>query len=132
MGMDDATIISQVEQYFSTQPGGLIAAYVFGSVARRESGPDSDVDVAILFAVPPAPTLAGLPLDAAAELEQRLRRPVQVVVLNSAPVDLIHRVLRDGALVYESDRAARVIFEVAARRAYLDLLPVLRRYRQAA
>ena len=40
--------------------------------------------------------------------------------------------LRDGELVYESDRARRVNFEVAARREYLDLLPILRRYRKAA
>jgi uncharacterized protein len=130
--MDNTSIISQVGQYFSTQPGGLIAAYVFGSVARRTSGPSSDVDVAILFPSPPTSTLDGLSLDTAAELEQRLGRPVQVVVLNAAPVDLVHRVLRDGILVCESNRAARVDFEVAARRTYLDLLPVLRRYRQAA
>ena len=130
--MDDESIISVAGQYFAQQAGDLIAAYVFGSVARRTSGPSSDVDVAVLFAVPPAPTLAGLPLETEAELEQLLGRPVQVVVLNDAPVDFIHRVLRDGALVHETDRAARVNFEVAARREYLDLLPVLRRYRKAA
>jgi predicted nucleotidyltransferase len=73
-----------------------------------------------------------LPLNTEADLEQLLGRPVQIVVLNDAPVDLVHRVLRDGELVYEADRAARVAFEVAARREYLDLLPILRRYRQAA
>ena len=130
--MDEESIISEVEQYFAKQAGDLIAAYVFGSVARRTGRPSSDVDIAVLFAVPPAPTLAGLPLKTEAELEQLLGRAVQIVVLNGAPVDLIHRVLRDGDLVYESERAARVAFEVAARREYLDLLPVLRRYRQAA
>ena len=90
------------------------------------------MDIAVLFAVSPAPTLAGLPLETEAGLEQLLGRPVQVVVLNGAPVDLVHRVLRDGVLVYEADRAARVNFEVAARREYLDLLPILRRYRKAA
>ena len=130
--MDEESIISAVEQYFAKQTGDVIAAYVFGSVARRTGRPSSDVDIAVLFAVPPAPTLAGLPLKTEAELEQLLGRAVQIVVLNGAPVDLIHRVLRDGDLVYESERAARVAFEVAARREYLDLLPVLRRYRQAA
>jgi len=33
-------------------------------------------------------------------------------------VDLIHRVLRDGILVYEQDRSRRIRFEVQARNAY--------------
>ena len=45
---------------------------------------------------------------------------------------LVHRVLRDGDLVYDADHGACVAFEMAARREYLDLLPILRRYRQAA
>ena len=130
--MDEESIISAVRRYFAKQAGDLIAVYVFGSVARRTSGPSSDVDIAVLFALPPAPTLAGLPLKTEAEIEQLPGCPVQIVVLNNAPVDLVHRVLRDGDLVYEADHAARVGFEVAARREYLDLLPILRRYRQAA
>jgi hypothetical protein len=130
--MDEESIISAVKEYFARKAGDLVAAYIFGSVARRTSGPSSDVDIAVLFAAPPAPTLTGLPLEIEAELEQLLGRPVQIVGLNDAPVDLVHRVLRDGELVFEADRAARVSFEVVARREYLDLLPVLRRYRKVA
>ena len=60
----------------------------------------------------------------------QLGLPVQVVVLNTAPVDLVHRVLRDGRLLIDIDPSARVRFEVKARNEYFDLLPVLRRYRQ--
>ena len=130
--MDEASIISTVIRYFAKHAENIVAAYVFGSVARRTSKPSSDVDIAVVFAVPPAPTLSGLALDSQADLEQMLGCPVQLVVLNDAPVDLVHRVLRDGELVHESDRAGRVNFEVAARREYLDLLPILRRYRKAA
>jgi len=52
------------------------------------------------------------------------------VVLNDAPVDLVHRVLRDGRLVVERDRPARIRFEVRARREFLDLRPVLLHYRR--
>jgi hypothetical protein len=54
-----------------------------------------------------------------------------VAKLNRASVDLIHRILRDGILVYEAHRSARIHFEVQARREYLDLLPYLRQYRRA-
>ena len=52
-------------------------------------------------------------------------------MLETAPPDLVHRVLRDGVLVLEADRSRRVEFEVAARREYLDLVPVLEQYRRA-
>jgi uncharacterized protein len=39
-------------------------------------------------------------------------------------------VLRDGRLVFESDRSARIRFEVERRNEYFDLLPVLREYRK--
>jgi len=51
-------------------------------------------------------------------------------VLNLAPVDLIHRVLRDGKLILEVDRSARVRFEVQKRNEFFDLQPIVRRYRQ--
>lgn len=108
----------------------LVAAYLFGSVARDEGRADSDVDVAILLASQPAKTLAHPSVSLAAELEARLRRAVQIIVLNDAPPDLIHRVLRDGRLLVDSDPSLRIQFEVKARNEYLDLLPVLRRYRK--
>jgi hypothetical protein len=98
-------------------------------VARGESGPDSDVDVAALYGKPVDAGLAGLRLDLAGEIEARLGRRVDLVVLDHQPPDLVHRVLRDGLLVVENDRSARIRFEVRARNAYFDILPVLLRYR---
>jgi len=63
-------------------------------------------------------------------LERTLGQTVQVVVLNNAPPDLIHRVLRDGRILVDRDRAARIRFEVRARNEYFDLLPTLNRYRR--
>lgn len=108
----------------------ITTAYLFGSVARGTCRVSSDVDVAVLFATDPPPTLAGLGLDLEAELERDLGHPVQVVVLNRAPVDLVHRVLRDGKLLKEASPVARIDFEVRARNLYFDLLPILRRYRR--
>lgn len=110
---------------------GLVCAYLFGSEARGEARPDSDVDVAVLFRHDPPLSLDGLGLDLAAELEQRLGRTVDLVVLNRASPDLVHRVLRDGNLLLETDRAARVRFEVKSRAEYFDVLPYLREYRRA-
>jgi len=51
------------------------------------------------------------------------------VVLNDAPVDLRARVLRDGRLLLDRDRAARIAFEVRTRNEAFDLEPILARYR---
>jgi predicted nucleotidyltransferase len=91
---------------------------------------DSDVDIGLLYPSPPAATLEAQPFLVAAELESLLGRPVDIVVLNTAPVDLVHRVLRDGVLLLQPNPSARIAFEVRARNEYFDLLPILRRYRQ--
>lgn len=114
----------------SERPEGLVCAYLFGSHARGEAGARSDVDVAVLFDEDPPHNLAGLHLDLEDDLTGALRRPVDLVVLNHAWVDLVHRILRDGVLVLERDRSARIRFEVRARKNYFDLLPHLRRYRR--
>lgn len=109
------------------------AAWVFGSVARGVDRPDSDVDIAVFFDRRQRPeTLDDLPLGLEADLASEVHREVQVVVVDWAPVDLVHRVLRDGLLLIDRDRSARIRFEVDARNRYFDLLPVLRRYRRQA
>jgi len=67
----------------------------------------------------------------AGELEAALGTPVDLVVLNDAPVDLSIRVLRHGRLVVDRNRSARIAFEVRTRNEAFDLEPVLARYRSA-
>ena len=115
---------------FAARNEGAAAVYLFGSVARGEGRADSDVDVAVLYGKPVDRGLAGLKLALAGDLEERLGRRVDLVVLDNQPADLIHRVLRDGLLVLENNRSARISFEVNARNQYFDVLPALRRYRK--
>jgi len=115
---------------FAARNEDVAAVYMFGSVARGEGGADSDVDIAVLYGKPVEPGLAGLKLALAGDIEERLGRRVDLVVLDNQPPDLIHRVLRDGLLVLESNRSARIRFEVTARNEYFDVLPMLQRYRR--
>jgi predicted nucleotidyltransferase len=126
--MGDATAAA-LRAFFEADAHGAAAVYLFGSVARGSERGGSDIDVGVLFDAPPPPTLLGQPFDMADALERRLGRPVDVVNLNTAPVDLRIRVLREGQLVFERDAAARVRFEVATRNEAFDLEPVLRAYR---
>ena len=119
----------RLRAFFGADSRGAIAAYLFGSVARGDDAFTSDVDVAILFDAPPAQQLLGPALTLAGDLERLLGRAVDLVVLNSAPADLVHRILRDGILVLDRDRARRIRFEVARRNEYFDLEPIRRQYR---
>jgi len=131
MPIDVSDLIGILKEYFAAERPDLAAVYLFGSVARGRDRPSSDVDLGLLFGQAPEPGISGPAARIEDELEHRLRRPVHAVVLDTAPPDLVHRVFRDGRLVHEGDRRTRVRFEVARRREYFDLLPVLRRYRRA-
>ncbi len=123
-------IKKQLTHYFQEHPDGIACVYLFGSQARRQSRPASDVDVAVLYKneVPGGFDGFGIPL--AGELEKLISKPVDVIVLNNANVDLIHKVLRDGNIIFESDRDIRIQFEVKSRNAYFDLKPYLDEYRR--
>ena len=129
--MDRTRLIEVLKSALAGQHG-VMAGWLFGSRARDEARPSSDVDVGVLLDHPPAPGFAGLPLDLEARLESEVGLPVQVVALNRAPADLVHRVLRDGVLLCDRAPAARIEFEVRRRAEYLDLLPVLEQYRRSA
>ncbi len=130
-GMHPGAMHALLTEALQGEDSDLACAYLFGSAARGEDRPGSDLDVAVLFREDPPRTLAGLQLDLADRLTGALDgRRVDLVVLNRAPVDLVHRVLRDGALLVERDRSARIRFEVRARNQYFDLLPHLQRYRR--
>ena len=129
--MDASSAVERLRRAFRGRERGVAAVYLFGSVARGERRPGSDLDVAVLLE--PAPergTFESLRLDLRAELESELGRDVDLVVLNHAPPDLAHRVLRDAVLIIEPDPSARVRFEVRARNEYWDLKPYLDEYRR--
>jgi predicted nucleotidyltransferase len=105
--------------------GRIAYALRFGSTARGEATPLSDVDVAVGLR-------SGTALDAHAlgaltsALEQAAGRPVDLIVLDEAPPPLAYRVFRDGQLLVEVDRRARVERQVRAILEYLDFEPVER------
>src|SRR5580700_2021964 len=90
---------TRLRAIFAADPREAVAAYLFGSFARGTARPDSDV----LYGAPPPSTLAAPQFVLEADLDRILRREVQVIALDTAPIDLVHRVLRDGKLVLDRD-----------------------------
>jgi len=106
----------------------VILAYLFGSQARGEAGPLSDVDIAVMF----APDLSKqIRFQHILNLSYGLgvilqRNDVQVVDLAEASPLLRHRVYYDGRLLYCPDDTVRVKFEMTALRDYVDTAPLRR------
>lgn len=105
---------------------GIVAAYLFGSLAEGRAHPRSDVDMAILLAGAPDTLAAGKrQLQLLGDLQPFVApRTLDVVILNMASPLLAHQVLRQGRLIYEGDQGARVEFEVRAGQIYADLAPM--------
>ncbi len=103
----------------------VLEAYLFGSRARGDDGPHSDLDVAVTLAKgtapePPFGHAARLAADLMADLGESR---VDVVVLNDAPPLLYHRVLRDGVRVLSRDLPATTTREGRALSRYCDYVP---------
>jgi predicted nucleotidyltransferase len=119
--LDEAGLVA----FLATQPD-IVAAYLFGSLAQGQATPRSDIDIAVLLTRVPD-VLAG-ERDRQLQLMDDFRRfadrEVDVVVLNDAPIILQNQVLRYGRRFYESDRRARVDFEVRSGQTYVDSRPM--------
>lgn len=112
------------DEVFAGQP--VTFAYLFGSHARGEGRPHSDVDVAVHLDDTVAPSeYLDLGLRLAGELAYRSGvGPIHgVVVLNEAPIRLVGRVLSDRRVLYSTDERVRVRYEVQMRARALDFEP---------
>lgn len=98
-------------------------AFLFGSGGRGALRSDSDLDVAVELrrgASRDTRTLGRL----AAQLESAAGRRVDLVLLEEAASPLAYRILRDGRLLVERDRDARVARTARVVLEYLDFKPV--------
>ncbi len=124
-----ANLVARAREAIAADPR-VLTAYVFGSFARATARNDSDMDIAVLFAERIDPRLGG-PLDELRDaVERATGRRCDLIDGRAAPADLVHRILRDGELLVDRDRSARIAFELARRNEYFDLLPYLREYRR--
>ena len=113
---------SAIVETLAAEPD-VVAAYLFGSIARGTAGPLSDVDVGLLIA---AGHRAGRIADRVTDaLCRRLGTSrIDVVPLANAPMPLRFRVVRDASLVLCRDAAALERFITETVLQYLDFKPL--------
>jgi predicted nucleotidyltransferase len=104
----------------------IVAAYLFGSVARGTTTPLSDIDVALLVrSDAEAADVCGRVGDALARRCATGR--IDVVALNGAPPPLRYHVIRDGRVVVRRDAGRLERFIADTVREYLDVQPLRER-----
>lgn len=103
----------------------LVAAYVFGSFVTADAF--SDLDLGLLLSEKPSHPLL-MELDLESELEKTVACPVDVRVLNGAPISFIQSVIRTGEVIVDVDPNRRADFEGLILKKYFDFAPFRARY----
>lgn len=108
----------------------VLAAYLFGSLAKGVSHAQSDVDVAIIFerSVPPSEYFKHEAAITLGLMRLLHTDKLDVVALNEAPLLLAFQALKYKKLLYSADEFRRAEFEVRIIGMYYDFKPVLDSY----
>lgn len=115
--------MKRLTSYLSGRPG-IVALLVFGSHARREARAGSDLDIAVLLTHEQAREGVNRSVLVTDLMNVFKRADVDVVILNNAPPLLMHRVVRDGHLLYTTDHGAVGEFTIYAIQQYADTKPL--------
>jgi predicted nucleotidyltransferase len=116
VGTMAAAVDSAVAEIVAREPP-VLAAWLFGSRARGEEQPSSDLDVAVLLRSGSGPEVLSR---VSAALTQRLGFETDVVDLAKTPPVLGFEVVTSGCRVFERDALAADEAEERCLRAYLD------------
>lgn len=106
-----------LKTFFAGEPA-VIFAYLFGSAATGETGPLSDLDLAVYL------DRRRDPFNCRLQLMEGVAKALgddnfDLIVLNRAPVLLSYQVIADGVILKEN-RRQRVPFEAKVLSRYLD------------
>lgn len=117
---------SRIRDVLDGDPAVLVA-YLFGSFLNRDGF--NDIDIAVLLDLKALNGHGGFfdyQVDSALRIERELRSfPVDIVILNEAPLPLRFRVVSEGRLLVSKDEGLRTEFEARTRVQFFDFLPHL-------
>ncbi|MEW6740889.1 MAG: nucleotidyltransferase domain-containing protein [Nitrospirota bacterium] len=117
--------IGRIIDYFKGRDE-VSALYIFGSAANGKETAESDIDIAVLIndRKRGRKTYESLKKTYYSASPKFSLRPIDIVVLNTAPPFLKHRIIKTGKVLFDRNRRLRVRFTTQAIIEYLDFKPI--------
>jgi len=120
INQSDLKVKQDLSYLFSRYPH-ILSAYLFGSTALGISNSGSDIDIAIRIDQSLASdSYLELRIQLTDDLEKHLGCKVDIVVLNTASLKMIHQVIVNGRLLFSRDREKEQDYIVQKRKEYFD------------
>jgi len=120
-------LIVEISSFLARHDTKIVVAYVFGTFFNSESF--SDIDVGLIMRSEPDQPL-NLELTLETQLERIVKYPVDIRILNNAPIAFSQNVFRTGRVILDRDPNARADFQGMVLKKYYDFAPFRQRYLQ--
>jgi hypothetical protein len=120
--------LEELKGFFQEYPY-IVASYLFGSYARGNPSEKSDLDIGVIvdFSAPEKRKLIGDMDYLSYRISKFLKgKEVDIVILNEKKPVFLHKVLKEGKLIYETNPTLRIQFVWKAIQEYCDFEPTIR------
>jgi len=125
-----ATVINDIAAFLDKEEA-ILFAYVYGSFCEEDGFNDIDVAVYVNETAIVKDASLDYQLGLAVRLERELKQfPIDIRILNNAPLSFRFSVITHGDIIYSKDEKARVSFEAMTRSLYFDFKPHAQFYYQ--
>jgi len=118
-------VIGRVSEILQ-QKAFVLFAYIFGTFASDADF--GDIDVGIFVADRDIKSALQTELDMEGELEDAVKIPVDVRIINHAPLSFVYNVLRGGSVIVDNNKSLRAEFEGLIYKKYFDFRYLRREY----
>ena len=109
----------KIKEVFGRQ--GVLLAYIFGSVPRKDAGPLSDIDFAVYFEESlPKSHRNELYLDIINNLTETLGDEIDLVKMNDSNILLKFNIIKSGEIIFQKSEDDKIRIESEIMRKNLD------------
>ncbi len=125
LGPEKDRVLKTVQSILETHPA-ILFAYVFGSFVT--AGHYRDIDLGVFLEGGRAESTLKVELGLEGAIQEAVRIPADVRVLNRAPLGFVYSVLQSGVLLVDRDDGVRADFEGLTYKRYLDFQHLRKQY----
>ncbi|TCL62085.1 hypothetical protein EDC14_102841 [Hydrogenispora ethanolica] len=127
VAVDREHLLAELTAYYQPQ-AKVRFGYLFGSYAAARNGPGSDIDIGVYLSDADPESMLKYKIAEIAQLQERFKRTVDLVLINQAPPLLRHEIFKRGILFKDGDRPFLVEYRTASFYQYLDQTYIINRY----